>query len=547
MLSWELFEGEAWFVSAAEASTAPAARGPWPDSLHPSPFASPSVLALLAREATAAGDRPLAALGTDADGRPRALWPLVLRASQRLEFLQGRLCDHGSALYARDVPASSLAEGLGRVLIETAPASCYLANLPAWDATREAAQSALQAAGWSSRCFDALADPVLVEAAGPDHAERLAAHVRGKSLRNYANRLSKTEGYAFEVLGDASDLEAWVEDFCDAHEWRWARTPTPSEFVQASARLDFEQMLRAFCSDGSLFRFAIRVGERRIAMAVVLRAGDRLVYHRIAHSPGFDRSSAATVLIRNLVLWMAEHGETCLDFGLGDEDYKYRFATATEALARLYATPRRLSMTLFQASLESGIRSSPTLEGAWNRLVNVGLRGSLRDRAQAARVQFRRARSALHAGDRPAKWAPAIEDGSSWTTSGGSPSASEVLAQVPLSRFLATEDTIWPLSRHDRAFFHERQHAGWTPHAFEGDPRKSLWLRNLSGDKTGVCVRPRGRTSNATQQALLKAVCCQVGPAGRVYAQDSGSDGAGFSREALRGAGFEPSASTPTS
>jgi hypothetical protein len=462
--------------------------------------------------------------------------------------LQRSICDHGTALYRPDVDAQDLAAGLAEVLSEGSIRSVYLNNFPVWDRSREACEKALALCGWPSWAIDASADPVLAEAPGPELARRLISHVHGKSLRNYSNRLKKIEGYAFEVLEDATDLSSWAADFCDCHDWRWSSSTTPSNLASPTQRKDFEDTLRAWVATGTLIRFAIRIGQERVALAVVLRAGDRLIYHRIAHSPAHSHTRASTVLIRKLVLWMAQKEQPTLDFGLGDEQYKYRFSTREERLWRVYGSRSRFSGSWFAGAVEAKIRSAPSLQKNWDRIGNGWIRGHLQAKLRRVRTDFRKSAAKLAGCHAPDIWSVALPDA---TTSSlvhhatGRADVPELACHLlSMAEVFRQIEGRWPLAIEERRYFYERNQAGWAPHALRhgnlwgpvawlrADPHHdgNWWVR--SNESKAAHFRP------SQTRALLQSLRSLAGPQRRIFVE-SGAPG-GFEISDLRVAGFEP-------
>jgi len=86
---------------------------------------------------------------------------------------------------------------------------------------------------------------------------------------------------------------------------------------------------------------------------------------------------------------MADRNYHTLDFGVGDEEYKFRFANTDEKLFRIYAAPHRMSRGYIRGIIDKRIRESASLRRTWDRLVNKGLRGRWAARLRNTRVRFR--------------------------------------------------------------------------------------------------------------------------------------------------------------
>ena len=544
MLNWELAPGSNAFTDSETDAPARDLVSLWKRSAHPSAFAAPHTLRYLAQLADREGSRPLAVRGLDEAGHTAAFWPLV-ENQDRIGLLQGFFSDHATALYRPEVAAADLAAGLEQAIANFPARSLYFGNLPAFEHTCEATTLALAASGWSHRTVEANVDPVLYEAKGPDLAQRLESHVRGKSLRNYANRLARQTGYRFEVQDDDDGLDEWAEAFCDCHDWRWTRTDTPSEFEEPGARAAFVALLRTWAAAGVLLRCSICLGDERIAFAVLLRSGDRLVYHRIAHSPAHEKTSAATVLVRNIVLWMAQTGHTTLDFGIGGEAYKLRFANRQERLSRIYASPARFSRTLFEAQLDALIRSSPSLEDHWDRVANKWVRGNLVARLRTARIRARQLGPHRTGTDQRSVLPPDSKDDAparaAFSAPGSSESAKSELAAIALVEVIGASRQRYPLKNADRARFYEARQAGWRPVGRRQGKalHQWAWLQGRS-EQTPERVRLRaGPTHDEAETiAFLKALRAYVGPGSEIIATSKGNGS--YPLSVLRAAGFEP-------
>lgn len=366
-----------------------ALRELWRGDPHQNPFAAPSFLGVM-HATVARTETQLWAMGAGSDGSLAAAWPLRVDRAGALRFLPIDYSDQRTCLALPWVSGGDLADGLALALQESRVTSLALTNVPPWGPTLGAAREALQRIGWSHRAFPAWPCPVLRVPPGPDADAALRGEVeRHKRVRGYANALRREPGFAFEVLEDGSDLDAWCRDFCDTHERRWQGTHTPSTYRSAAAREIFRKVLGAWQADGVLVRFAIRAATGRIALVAALRAGGRLVYHHVATSPIAERQRAGHVLIRLIGLWISERGFHTLDFGAGGEEYKFRYANGNDALWRVFAAPSVASRSYLRALVEERIRRSPVLQRGWDDWVNRRFRGELRQRLAALAARSR--------------------------------------------------------------------------------------------------------------------------------------------------------------
>jgi hypothetical protein len=365
------------------------ARCIWEQSPEASPFCGPTLLDVLWAVAEEVGTSPVFGRGFDPMRGVVAFWPLVLDSARILRFLQQGHGDECAALAVADLSISDLAKGLEFVIGETGAHGCQFHDLAPTAPTLAAISLALDNIGWTSKSFPAVSSPILEAKGGPAGRDAMRKRISGSSLRNLDNRLQRLPGFAFEALvGADGDLGRWVDDFCDCHESRWNVTDTPSAYSSIDRRALLKRKVEAWAHDGSLVRFSLRVGDERIAFCIGLRRGSRLVYHHIAHSPAFEQSSSATVLLRRIVLWMIDHGLDTLDFGLGSETYKGRFANTDQVMWRVYASRSWVSPNQVRGEVESWVRGSSNRERRWNRVVNELFRSRILARAHRASIRW---------------------------------------------------------------------------------------------------------------------------------------------------------------
>ena len=365
----------------------------WRRDPFASPFASAEYLRRCAEDARDEGAAPLFVRGVAAN-HTVGLWPLRLDRGGVLRFLQGDDADHCTGLAGPGIDASTFGEGFTQALRAARPARVAMTNLPPWGPTREAVLAGLRQSGWPARAFAATSCPVLSVEPGPGAARSFVAAINShKRLRNYENRFKRLAGYRFEAIDHGDGLDEWADEFCNIHEWRWNTTDTPSEFRRQDARARLVRQMSAWHRDGVLYRFAMRGEGRPIALAIALVGGGRVVYHRPVAAPAWAELRPGHVLLRLMGLWMGERGLHVLDFGMGNEDYKSRYANQDEKLWRIYAGPRHLSLGLARGILEQQIRNAPAAEQLWDRTVNGFIRGRLRRAVSDARSRLQRRRT----------------------------------------------------------------------------------------------------------------------------------------------------------
>ena len=161
-----------------------------------------------------------------------------------------------------------------------------------------------------------------------------------RELRYRVNKLKNQKNAVFEVLTDDNDLDHWVDEFCQAHVLRWEDTPTPSAYRDPLRRQFVKGCMRAWAEDGILVRFSVKAEGHRVGFVVGLLAAGSLIHHSTTFHPDFKKFSPGKALILIMAEWMAQNNLRVLDFGDGDEPYKYTVANEEHELNRIFLSSK---------------------------------------------------------------------------------------------------------------------------------------------------------------------------------------------------------------
>lgn len=131
-----------------------------------------------------------------------------------------------------------------------------------------------------------------------------------------------------------------LDAFFEQHIGRWAETPTPSRFRDAGQRGSFRERTREIAAAGWLRFSRLDWKGRPIAFHRGTCYKGHYKYGRATFSIELARYSPGTVLLRHLLVAAIEEHAHTFDFGLGDEAYKYRYATDVVKLQTWGLYPR---------------------------------------------------------------------------------------------------------------------------------------------------------------------------------------------------------------
>jgi len=163
----------------------------------------------------------------------------------------------------------------------------------------------------------------------PEKAEALT---RKKSLRRHENYFRQAGEVNVMHFQKANDIQPHLESFFKQHIKRRALTSAPSIFQHQQQKRYYQQLSRDMESTGWLRFTVVYWKGQPIAYHYGLSYKGRYLFGIPSFAIELASHSPGEVLIRQLLLAAIDEGATAFDFGIGDEPYKYRFATNTTIL-----------------------------------------------------------------------------------------------------------------------------------------------------------------------------------------------------------------------
>ncbi|MBA3010524.1 MAG: GNAT family N-acetyltransferase [Proteobacteria bacterium] len=350
----------------------------WEKDPFSNPFASPSFIEILVEKVVAKGQMVIIARGYSDLSILSALWLLRLDKSRNLHFLQYYLCDYASPIYDSHTSVEDLSQGIADVIQTIQPRHILLEPLPEWGHTLCAARDGIKKAGYKYKAVPFGRVPHVRGATDSDGVIKFKKLFnRHRSLNNYTNQLKREKGFFFEINETGMHIDQWADQFCEAHDKRWEPTATPSKYKDKQPREDLKKALKAWAKDKVLIRFSICVVNRRITFVVGLKTGKEIIYFHTARLPVYNKLGTGNITIRLMGLWMADNGYNTMDFGRGNEAYKYYFANETQRIWRIYASRSVFSLYYLKGCIEEYIRKKESRIKIWEMIDKKILKSKL--------------------------------------------------------------------------------------------------------------------------------------------------------------------------
>lgn len=284
----------------------------------------------------------------------------------RGEFCGSGPCDYLDVVVDRRAGPAAAA-GLKRAIVQAACSALgrggelRLKNLPVESGTPEALTSS--SVGLQSVVLRTCSAPTL----DLDGAPKVLA---SKSLRRCENRLRRSGVVTCETYCQAADVLPRLDPFFDQHVRRWSGTKSPSPFETAEGREFYRRLTEELSGTGVLRFTELRLDGVLAAAHYGFCDAGRYVWYKPSYEPKMAELSPGVVLIARLVQRALEEGASELDFTIGDEAFKERYATRRREVVDIASTRSRLRAARLRSSLavrngvKAGLRGVGVLDAA---------------------------------------------------------------------------------------------------------------------------------------------------------------------------------------
>lgn len=162
---------------------------------------------------------------------------------------------------------------------------------------------------------------------------------RSRNFRNQVGRkernLVRQHGAVFRPTDDPARLPAEMKRFFALHEERWSEDDAPSSLRSPAVQRFHVDFAAAALEQGWLRLWFLEAEGQEVATIYGWTVGHRACYFNAGWDPRWSADSVGLVLLAHAVRSAIEEGAGDYDFLLGDEQYKYRFATEERAVESL--------------------------------------------------------------------------------------------------------------------------------------------------------------------------------------------------------------------
>jgi CelD/BcsL family acetyltransferase involved in cellulose biosynthesis len=278
---------------------------------------------------------PFIIVAYDADRRPLALLPLVLRHERGVRtacFMGGKHATFNMALWDKDfaagVTAADLDALMGAIRSKSAADVLALTQQPLRWRESPNPMALLPNQASANDC------PLMLMMPGAPPAARISRSFRSR-LKGKERKLQALPGYRYCAASTDAEIQRLLDAFFQIKPLRMAEQKLPNVFAEPGV----EDFIRNACMkrlvDGghAIDMHALECDDEVIAIYAGVADGYRfsMMFNTYTMS-GNSRHSPGLVLMRNIVDHYAGRGYHTLDLGVGSDDYKKLFCKGDQPI-----------------------------------------------------------------------------------------------------------------------------------------------------------------------------------------------------------------------
>ena len=154
-----------------------------------------------------------------------------------------------------------------------------------------------------------------------------AAHTANKySTKRSFNYFNKNGKLNYEIINNEKAIDKNLDDFFQQHIQRWRNTSTPSLFLNDSNKVFYRILAKTLLPKNQLFFSVIMYGDYPLAYHYGFDYNSVVTWYKPTFDIRHAKHSPGILLIRYLIQYCLDNKKSELDFTVGNEPFKNRFA-----------------------------------------------------------------------------------------------------------------------------------------------------------------------------------------------------------------------------
>ena len=238
-----------------------------------------------------------------------------------------------------------------------------LRNVPTDSPTFALLPEMMRSFGLGATDHERVACPTIEISSRPAEIRRL---LDGYSWRRRMKQMQRHGELAYMRCSTAEQVDRYLPQFFEQYVERRRDSAAAEIFRRPAVRAFFDTLAKSLLPRGWLHFSVLECAGQPVAFHFGFEFGGRLYWYKPSFDPGVARLSPGTVLLSYLIRDSLESGLQELDFTVGAEPFKYRYANTQRVNANLRIFRRRW---LYLVAL--GIGATRRTLGQWRRVLRA--------------------------------------------------------------------------------------------------------------------------------------------------------------------------------
>ncbi|UCD17986.1 MAG: GNAT family N-acetyltransferase, partial [Candidatus Zixiibacteriota bacterium] len=164
---------------------------------------------------------------------------------------------------------------------------------------------------------------------GDDDARKDFMIKRNKTLRNYINFFTRTNGLTLELVRNGDEIASVLPGLFHSHVRRWEGSLTESKFRFERHRRFYHALAATLAPLDRLDLLVLKHGGEPLGYLLAFNYYSRIHLYTISNEPYYQRKSPGIILLHLLIERYVRDGFSEIDFARGVGTHKYRFVNSS--------------------------------------------------------------------------------------------------------------------------------------------------------------------------------------------------------------------------
>ena len=213
-----------------------------------------------------------------------------------------------------------------------------LRKVPTDSMTFASLPAMMRSYGLGASDHERVACPTIEISSRPGEIRRL---LDGYSTRRRIKQMKRHGDLNFTRCSTQEQLDRYLPQFFEQYVERRRGSAAAETFRRPDVRTFFGSLAKALLPYGWLHFSVLECAGRPVAFHFGFEFGERLYWYKPSFDPRVARLSPGTVLLSHLVKDSLECGLAELDFTIGPEAFKYRYANTQRTVANIRVFSQR--------------------------------------------------------------------------------------------------------------------------------------------------------------------------------------------------------------